>query len=133
MTTIGSPPSIERDEWVVGCVSATLQSSPQTRATSAAMMLALAGCGGGTTETSSGNTACGDPWKQFGRTTIDCISENTTPLTAIAAHVVPFEALTGKEPSPRQRTGLSVHAIHLIVCLAVVPTLATRATRRRTW
>ena len=52
----------------------------------------LGGCG------SSGNTAkpvAGDEWKQFGGTTLNFISENTAPTSAIAANLEPFKQLTG--------------------------------------
>ncbi len=54
----------------------------------------LGGCGG------SGNTAKpvpGDEWKQFGGTTLNFISENTAPTSAIAANLEPFTKLTGIE------------------------------------
>src|SRR4051794_11088860 len=53
----------------------------------------LGGCGG-----SSSNTAKpveGDPWKQFGGMTLNFISENTAPTSAIAANLAPFKQLTG--------------------------------------
>jgi multiple sugar transport system substrate-binding protein len=52
----------------------------------------LGGCGG------SSNTAkpvAGDPWKQFAGTTLNFISENTAPTSAIAANLAPFKKLTG--------------------------------------
>src|SRR3954469_9195105 len=52
----------------------------------------LGGCGG------SSNTAkpvAGDPWKQFAGTTLNFISENTAPTSAIAANLAPFKELTG--------------------------------------
>ena len=54
----------------------------------------LGGCGG------SSNTAkpvAGDEWKQFGGTTLNFISENTAPTSAIAANLKPFTDLTGIE------------------------------------
>src|SRR5918997_6490686 len=54
--------------------------------------LYLGGCGG------SSNTAKpvpGDPWKQFAGTTLNFISENTAPTSAIAANLDPFTKLTG--------------------------------------
>jgi multiple sugar transport system substrate-binding protein len=53
----------------------------------------LGGCG-------SSNTAkpvAGDEWKQFGGTTLNFISENTAPTSAIAANLKPFTDLTGIE------------------------------------
>src|SRR3954453_6984455 len=53
----------------------------------------LAACGG-----SGGNSAQpvgGDPWKQFAGTTLNFISENTAPTSAIAANLKPFTDLTG--------------------------------------
>jgi multiple sugar transport system substrate-binding protein len=52
----------------------------------------LAACGG------SSNTAqpvSGDEWKQFAGTSINFISENTAPTSAIAANLKPFTDLTG--------------------------------------
>jgi multiple sugar transport system substrate-binding protein len=52
----------------------------------------LGGCGG------SSNTAKpvpGDEWKQFGGTSLNFISENTAPTSAIAANLEPFKQLTG--------------------------------------
>ena len=52
----------------------------------------LGGCGG------SSNTAkpvAGDEWKQFAGTTLNFISENTAPTSAIAANLAPFKKLTG--------------------------------------
>ena len=54
----------------------------------------LGGCGG------SGNGARpvpGDEWKQFAGTTLNFISENTAPTSAIAANLKPFTDLTGIE------------------------------------
>jgi multiple sugar transport system substrate-binding protein len=51
----------------------------------------LGGCG-------SSNTATpvpGDPWKQYAGTTLNFISENTAPTSAIAANLEPFKQLTG--------------------------------------
>src|SRR3954451_16226375 len=48
----------------------------------------------------SGNPAkpmAGDEWKQFGGTTLNFISENTAPTSAIAANLKPFTELTGIE------------------------------------
>jgi multiple sugar transport system substrate-binding protein len=65
-------------------------------AASAAALLALPGCGGDNTQTPSGNTSSGgDPWKAFSGTSINFISENTSPSAAIAANLAPFKALTG--------------------------------------
>src|SRR4051812_50213977 len=53
----------------------------------------LGGCG-------SSNTAkpvAGDEWEQFGGTTLNFISENTAPTSAIAANLKPFTDLTGVE------------------------------------
>jgi multiple sugar transport system substrate-binding protein len=53
----------------------------------------LAGCGG------SGGTIKANPsageWKQFSGTTLQFISENTAPTSAIAANLAPFKELTG--------------------------------------
>ena len=37
----------------------------------------------------------GDEWKQFAGTTLNFISENTAPTSAIAANLEPFKKLTG--------------------------------------
>src|SRR5215212_3795398 len=58
-----------------------------------ASLLGTAGCGGGSSS-SSGSTG-GDKWKQFAGTTINFISENTAPTSAIAANLIPFKDLTG--------------------------------------
>ena len=39
----------------------------------------------------------GDEWKQFGGTTLNFISENTAPTSAIAANLEPFTEMTGIE------------------------------------
>src|SRR5689334_4939886 len=52
----------------------------------------LGGCGG------SSNTAkpvAGDQWRQFAGTTLNFISENTAPTSAIAANLERFKQLTG--------------------------------------
>ena len=52
----------------------------------------LGGCGG------SSNTAkpvAGDAWKQFGGTTLNFISENTAPTSAIAANLEPVHEADG--------------------------------------
>jgi multiple sugar transport system substrate-binding protein len=66
------------------------------RAGAGAAVLALPGalsaCGG----SSKGPTPIStDEWKQFAGTTINFISENTAPTSAIAANLEPFTALTG--------------------------------------
>ena len=54
---------------------------------------ALSACGG------SGNgaptPATTDEWRQFAGTTLNFISENTAPTSAIAANLEPFKKLTG--------------------------------------
>jgi multiple sugar transport system substrate-binding protein len=58
-----------------------------------ALALTLPGCGG-----SGGMNASADSpkeWRQFEGTTLDFISENTAPTSAIAANLKPFEQLTG--------------------------------------
>jgi multiple sugar transport system substrate-binding protein len=47
------------------------------------------------TDTPKGSAGGGDRWKQFSGTTINFISENTSPSAAIAANLAPFERLTG--------------------------------------
>ena len=56
-----------------------------------ASLLGAAGCGGSATSGSSG----GGMWKQFAGTTLNFVSENTAPTTAIAANLNPFRELTG--------------------------------------
>ena len=79
----------------------TLSSSPFSRrklllgGASTAALLALPGCGGGESDTPTGTNSSGDPWKQFSGTSINFISENTSPSAAIAANLGPFEQLTG--------------------------------------
>ncbi len=53
---------------------------------------ALAACGG--TNRRIPKTG-GDPWKQFSGMTLNFISENTPPTSAIAANTKPFQTLTG--------------------------------------
>jgi multiple sugar transport system substrate-binding protein len=53
---------------------------------------ALSACGGSKKEPTPVST---DEWKQFAGTTINFISENTAPTSAIAANVKPFTDLTG--------------------------------------
>ena len=57
-----------------------------------AALLGAAGCGG---ETSSQGGGGGDVWKQYKGTTLNFISENTAPTSAIAANLEPFKKLTG--------------------------------------
>src|SRR3954463_2572698 len=67
----------------------------RTGAAAAALTLPgwLAACGG------SGTSAVVHPgageWKQFAGTTLNFISENTAPTSAIAANIKPFTDLTG--------------------------------------
>jgi len=68
-----------------------------------AALLALPGCGEDSSETPTGNaSAGGDPWKQFSGTSINFISENTSPSAAIAANLAPFEKLTGIKVNVQQ-------------------------------
>ena len=53
----------------------------------------LGGCG----STNTAKPVAGDEWKQFGGTTLNFISENTAPTSAIAANLKPFKELTGIE------------------------------------
>lgn len=57
----------------------------------------LVACGGDNKQSlpSGSSTPGADPWKQFSGTTINFISENTSPSAAIAANLAPFEQLTG--------------------------------------
>jgi multiple sugar transport system substrate-binding protein len=56
-----------------------------------AALLGAAGCG----EESSTGSSGGDMWKQYQGTTLNFISENTAPTSAIAANLKPFKDLTG--------------------------------------
>lgn len=56
-----------------------------------ATLLGVAGCGGDESDSS----ASGDPWRQFEGTTINFLSENTPPTSAIAANLKPFKDKTG--------------------------------------
>jgi multiple sugar transport system substrate-binding protein len=56
-----------------------------------ASLLGAAGCGGVSSSGSSG----GGMWRQFAGTTLNFVSENTSPTTAIAANLNPFKELTG--------------------------------------
>ena len=71
-----------------------LLSRRQLLATGAAASAALAvgGCGGAKTRIAR---AGGDPWRRFAGTTLNFISENTSPTSAIAANLKPFTDLTG--------------------------------------
>ena len=55
-----------------------------------AAMVGAAGCGSGT-----GISASGEGWKRYSGATINFISENTAPTSAIAANLTPFKELTG--------------------------------------
>ena len=57
-----------------------------------ASLLGIAGCG---QESGTQGSAGGDVWKQFRGTTIEFISENTAPTSAIAANLQPFKEKTG--------------------------------------
>jgi multiple sugar transport system substrate-binding protein len=56
-----------------------------------ASLLGLAGCGGQQGSQSSGS----EGWKQYEGMTLNFISENTAPTSAIAANLKPFKDLTG--------------------------------------
>jgi multiple sugar transport system substrate-binding protein len=58
-----------------------------------AAALWLGGCG----STNDAKPVPGDEWKQFAGTTLNFISENTAPTSAIAANLKPFTDLTGIE------------------------------------
>lgn len=65
-------------------------------AASLSAVAVLPGCGSENQPAApTGGTATGDPWMQFAGTTINFISENTSPSAAIAANLEPFETLTG--------------------------------------
>src|SRR3954453_22512392 len=53
----------------------------------------LGGCGASNTA----KPVAGDEWKQFAGTTLNFISENTAPTSAIAANLKPFTDMTGIE------------------------------------
>jgi multiple sugar transport system substrate-binding protein len=55
-----------------------------------AAMMGTAGCGSG-----PGISAGGEGWKRYSGATINFISENTAPTSAIAANLTPFKELTG--------------------------------------
>lgn len=57
-----------------------------------AAALGLSACGG---SSSVHVRAGGDPWRRFAGTTLNFISENTAPTSAIAANLKPFADLTG--------------------------------------
>ena len=59
-----------------------------------ASLLGAAGCGGGSTTAASAGDGM---WKQYAGTTLNFVSENTSPTTAIAANLAPFQELTGIE------------------------------------
>jgi len=52
----------------------------------------LAGCGGGSAASYQADAA---PWRRYAGTTLNFISENTSPTAAIAANKKPFTDLTG--------------------------------------
>lgn len=54
----------------------------------------LAACGG-SDDGGSSTAKSGDEWKQFSGTTLNFISENTAPTSALAADLGPFKAKTG--------------------------------------
>jgi hypothetical protein len=55
-----------------------------------ASLLGAAGCGGGS---GSSGSSGGDMWKQYAGTTLNFVSENTSPTTAIAANLNGFKGL----------------------------------------
>ncbi len=57
-----------------------------------ASLLGVAGCGGGSGAEVSPNA---DMWKRCAGTTLNFVSENTSPTSAIAANLEPFKELTG--------------------------------------
>ncbi len=57
-----------------------------------ASLLGVAGCGGGSGAEVSPNA---DMWKRYAGTTLNFVSENTSPTSAIAANLEPFKELTG--------------------------------------
>lgn len=57
-----------------------------------ASLLGVAGCGG---ESGQEQAVSGDVWKQFEGKTLNFISENTAPTSAIAANLKPFKDKTG--------------------------------------
>src|SRR4051794_27563067 len=58
-----------------------------------ALALTLPGCGG--SEKLKASSSSPEEWRQFEGTTLNFISENTSPTSAIAANLAPFEDLTG--------------------------------------
>ena len=58
-----------------------------------ALALTLPGCGG--SEALQASSSAPAEWRQFEGTTLNFISENTAPTSAIAANLGPFEQLTG--------------------------------------
>ena len=64
-----------------------------TGAAAMALPGVLAACGG--SGTPQATPVPGNDWKQFGGTTINFISENTAPTSAISANIKPFTDLTG--------------------------------------
>jgi multiple sugar transport system substrate-binding protein len=66
-----------------------------TGAAAIALPAALSACGG--SNKAEVTPVPGDEWKQFAGTTINFISENTAPTSAIAANLKPFTDLTGIE------------------------------------
>lgn len=67
----------------------------------AGVSLALSACGAGTTTRVA--RSGGDPWRRFAGTTLNFISENTAPTSAIAANLKPFT----------DRTGITVNIVQL--------------------
>jgi multiple sugar transport system substrate-binding protein len=63
-------------------------------------LLGAAGCGRSASSAAGG--ADGDKWKQFSGMTLNFISENTPPTSAIAANLTPFKDLTGIDVSISQ-------------------------------
>src|SRR4051812_37302527 len=66
-------------------------------------VLRMAGAGGAALWLGGGGPSnpakpvAGDEWKQFAGTTLNFISENTAPTSAIAANLKPFTDMTGIE------------------------------------
>src|ERR687890_771896 len=65
------------------------------RAGAGAAALALPGVLGACGDDDGPTPVSGDEWKQYAGTTLNFISENTAPTSAIAANLEPFKKLTG--------------------------------------
>ena len=95
-----------------------------------ASLLGAAGCGGSASSFSPG----AEMWKQFSGTTLNFVSENTAPTTAIAANLNGFKELTGINVNVLQlELGALVQKVALDIGSGREPTRSSTPTPTRSW